>query len=115
MGNLTAIVLADRRAFDPARCRFHHLVWIVHGEKDAISTDCEKRTDQRLIVEISARCYVEVLAQIILQTFVDSFIRRVVFETALDSPGKIGQRLTQMTENDREIRQPIEEAAVNDA
>src|SRR5215831_10801867 len=113
MGDLAAIVLTDRSAFDPARCRLHHLVRIVDREKDAIRTDREDCANQRLVVEISAGRHIKVLAQIILQPLPDSLVRRVVFETALDSPGKVWKRLAKMAENYGEVWKAIKESAVD--
>src|SRR5215207_7112842 len=71
-GNLSAVALADGGMLDPAGRRLHHLVGIVDREQNAVRADCEYRRDQCLVVEVSARRYVKVIREIVLQPPLDA-------------------------------------------
>jgi len=45
-----------------------------------------------------------------LQPLLHALIGRVVFEAALNAPGKVGERLTKVTKNDVQAWEPIEES-----
>src|SRR5690348_18303111 len=99
MRDLSAIELADWSPLDPRGRRIHRLVGIVDRKQDAIGANRQHGADERLVVEEAAGRDEDVVAEIVLQTALQTLVGGIELEAVLNPPREVRQRLAKVTEH----------------